>query len=78
MKAMTKDEIYEVMATLGGRIEFIDVDGETHTGYFTGFSNRYDTENGEGEICYEDDEGWCTLLYESDILSIKKIDKPKE
>lgn len=74
---MDIEKIREIMEdSQQGRIEYIDVNGIIHTGYVDVYESPYDTSDddykpGEAVLLFDDDNGDMTIVWESDIDSIR-------
>jgi hypothetical protein len=77
---MSVEQIREIMEdSQQGRIEYIDRDGVKHTGYVDVYESPYDNSDddykaGEATICFDDDNGDMTIVYESDIKEIRILE----
>lgn len=77
---MSVEQLREIMEdSQQKRIEYVDVDGVTHKGYADVYESPYDNSDddykpGEATLCFDDDNGDMTIVYESEIKEIRILD----
>lgn len=73
---MSIEEIQETMANSDQRrIEYVDKEGNTHTGFVDVYESAYDNdEYDESSLCFAGDDGEMIIVWEHDIESIRILE----